>query len=92
VHPGQILRLANLALVQNVVLGPWIHVGSAVRFHDVAHTGEELTLRSKIASNVENKGHAIVTFDAIVIAGGARAVAEISHTAIWRPRQVAESV
>src|SRR5271165_1836044 len=28
VHPGQILRLANQALVQNVVLGPWIHVGS----------------------------------------------------------------
>ena len=38
-----------------------------------------------------NKGHAIVEFDAIVIADGARAVAEISHAAIWRPRQVAES-
>jgi acyl dehydratase len=92
VHPGQILRLANLALVQNVVLGPWIHVGSTMRFHDVARMGEQLTLRSKIASNVENKGHAIVAFDAIIIADGARAVAEISHTAIWRPRQVAESM
>jgi acyl dehydratase len=92
VHPGQILRLANQALLQNVVLGPWIHVGSTVRFHDLARTGEELTLRSKIASNAENKGHAIVTFDAMVIAGGARAVAEITHTAIWRPRQVAETV
>lgn len=91
VHPGQILRLANLALVQNVVLGPWIHVGSTVRFHDVARAGEELTLRSKIASNTENKGHAIVAFDAMVIADGARVVAEINHTAIWRPRQVAES-
>ena len=30
VHPGQILRLANMALVQNVVLGPWIYVGSKV--------------------------------------------------------------
>src|SRR5439155_17409681 len=28
VHPGQVLRLANFALLQNVVLGPWIHVGS----------------------------------------------------------------
>jgi acyl dehydratase len=92
VHPGQILRLANFALLQNVVLGPWIHVGSTVRFHDVARTGEELTLRSKIASNAENKGHAIVAFDAIVIADGARVVAEINHTAIWRPRQVAESM
>jgi hypothetical protein len=38
-----------------------------------------------------NKGHAIVAFDAIVVAEGARAVAAISHSAIWRPRQVAEA-
>lgn len=91
VHPGQILRLANFALLQNVVLGPWIHVGSTIRFHSAAHTGEELTLRARITSNAENKGHAIVAFDAIAVADGARVVAEIAHTAIWRPRQVAES-
>lgn len=91
VHPGQILRLANFALIHNVVLGPWIHVGSTVRFHGVAHAGEELTIRSKIASNTENKGHAIVALDAIVVADGARVVAEINHTAIWRPRQVADA-
>ena len=91
VHPGQILRLANQALLQNVVLGPWIHVGSTVRFLDVARIGEELTLRSKIASMSRTRGHAIVAFDAMVVADGARAVAEISHSAIWRPRQVAES-
>lgn len=66
-------------------------MGSTVRFHDVARIGEELTLRSRIASNAENKGHAIVAFDAIVVADGARVVAEIGHRAIWRPRQVAES-
>ena len=91
VHPGQILRLANFALLQNVVLGPWIHVGSTIRFHALAHTGEELTVRSRINSNAESKGHAIVAFDAIVVADGARTVAEITHTAIWRPRQVAET-
>ncbi len=90
VHPGQILRLANQALVQNVVLGPWIHVGSKVRNHAVARIGERLTLRSRITSNVVNKGHAIVEFDAIVVADGARTIAEISHAAIWRPRQVTE--
>jgi hypothetical protein len=37
VHPGQILRLANQALLQNVVLGPWIHVGSRIRHHATAH-------------------------------------------------------
>jgi acyl dehydratase len=90
VHPGQILRLANMALVQNVRLGPWIHVGSKVRHHAAARVGEQLTLRSKITSNVVSKGHAIVEFDAIVMADGERSVAEITHVAIWRPRQVSE--
>ncbi len=71
-HPGQILRLANNALLQNVVLGPWIHVGSKIRNHASVRVGEQLTLRSKITSNVVSKGHAIVEFDAIVIAEGAR--------------------
>jgi acyl dehydratase len=91
IHPGQILRLANQALLQNVVLGPWIHVASTIRFHGLARTGEELTLRSRITSNAIKNGHAIVVFDAIVIVNGARTVAEMTHTAIWRPRQVAET-
>jgi len=91
VHPGQILRLANQALLQNVVLGPWIHVGSTIRFHGLARVGDELTLRARITSNAENKGHAIVTFDAIVVADGTRTIAAITHTAIWRPRQVAQT-
>jgi hypothetical protein len=91
VHPGQILRLANQALVQNVVLGPWIHVGSKVRNHAAARLGDELTLRAKITSNTLSKGHAIVEFDAIVVADGARGIAELTHTAIWKPRQVAEA-
>jgi acyl dehydratase len=91
-HPGQILRLANQALVQNVVLGPWIHVGSRVRNRTVARLGERLTIRSKITSNaVSSKGHAIVEFDAIVVADGVRSVAEIAHIAIWRPRQISEA-
>ena len=91
IHPGQILRLANYALLQNVVLGPWIHVGSTICFHSVARVGEELTLRSRITSNSVTKGHAIVAFDALAVADGARVVAEIGHSAIWRPRQVAEA-
>jgi acyl dehydratase len=89
VHPGQILRLANMALVQNVVLGPWIHVGSKVNNLAAVHTGQRLTLRSKITSNAVSKGHSIVEFDAVVVADD-RDVAQITHTAIWRPRQVLE--
>ena len=88
VHPGQILRLANMALTHNVVLGPWIHVGSSIRNHAAARVGQQLTLRSKITSNIVSKGHAIVEFDAIVIANGERSVSEIVHIAIWRPRQL----
>ncbi len=90
VHPGQILRLANQALVQNVVLGPWIHVGSRLRNHAAVRVGQQLTLRSRITSNAVSKGHAIVEFDAVVVADGERSVAEITHVAIWRPRQAAE--
>jgi acyl dehydratase len=89
VHPGQILRLANMALVQNVALGPWIHVGSKVNNLAAVHIGQRLTLRSKITSNVVSKGHSIVEFDAVVVADE-RDVAQITHTAIWRPRQVSE--
>lgn len=91
VHPGQILRLCNAALVQNVVLGPWIHVGSRVRNFSPAKLGERLTLRARITSNVETKGHAIVTFDAIAVADDTRVVARIEHISIWRPRQVAQA-
>jgi len=92
VHPGQILRLANQALVQNVVLGPWIHVGSKVRHYAAARLDEELTLRAKITANaISSKGHAVVEFDAIVVAEGDRSIGEITHTAIWRPRQASEA-
>ena len=56
VHPGQILRLANQALVQNVVLGPWIHVGSKLRNYAAVHVGQQLTLRSRITSNAVVQG------------------------------------
>ncbi|MGA2894975.1 MAG: hypothetical protein ABSE22_19080 [Xanthobacteraceae bacterium] len=90
-HPGQILQLANRALVENVVLGPWIHLSSEVRHHAIARIGEQLTLRAAITSNQVVKGHATVEFDAIAIANGTKIIAEIKHTAIWRPRQEPEA-
>ena len=99
VHPGQILRLCNAALVQNVVLGPWIHVGSKVRNFAAARVGDELTVRSRILSNYESKGHEIVEFEemlvedgvTMVVANGVTNIAEIVHTSIWRPRHVAQA-
>jgi acyl dehydratase len=91
VHPGQILRLCNAALVQNVVLGPWIHVGSKVRNHAAAKAGDELSVRSRITSNSVSKGHAIVEFDALIVANATKVIAKVVHTAIWRPRHVVEA-
>jgi acyl dehydratase len=87
VHPGLILRTCNWVLMHNVVLGPWIHVGSAVENFSAARVGEELSARARVAANYERKGHQFVELDAVVLADG-RLVAHIAHTAIYRPRQV----
>jgi acyl dehydratase len=87
-HPGLVLRLCNWVLSHNVVLGPWIHVGSVVRHFSVARVGETLTARARVIGNDERKGHRFVDVDALVLADG-RPVAHVLHTAIWRPRQLA---
>ena len=90
-HPGLVLRMCNWLLTQNVVLGPWIHVSSDVRFMGLAHEGEALTARARITANIDRKGYRIVTLDAVVLANASRPIARVTHDAIWRPRQVAEA-
>jgi hypothetical protein len=41
-----------------------------------------------VADNYERKGHRFVDLDVLVLSG-ARPVAAVRHTAIYRPRQVA---
>lgn len=88
IHPGMILRTCNWALMHNVVLGPWIHVGSEVQHLAVARVGDELSVRARVRTNYERKGHRFVELDAVVVANSTP-VALIAHTAIYRPRQVA---
>jgi hypothetical protein len=85
-----VLRLCNQALVQNVVLGPWIHVGSTVRNHSAARVGDELSLLARVTKNYERKGHRFVELDVLVSAED-RPIARIQHVAIYRPRQLAEA-
>jgi hypothetical protein len=87
VHPGFILRLCNWVLSQNVVLGPWIHVGSRVQNFAAARIGQELTASGRVTGNDVRKGHRFVDLDVLVRADGAP-VARIAHTAIYRPRQL----
>jgi acyl dehydratase len=88
-HPGTILRTANWALSHNFVMGPWIHTGSRVRHLSLAHIGDEITARARIAANYEKKGHRFVDLDVLVLKNGETPIAVIAHTAIWRPRQLA---
>ncbi|MCA3325199.1 MAG: hypothetical protein INF75_07180 [Roseomonas sp.] len=90
-HPGLVLRICNWLLTQNVVLGPWIHIGSKLRFHGEARLGEGLTARGRITANIDRKGHRIVTIEALVLADATRPIARVTHDAIWRPRQMAEA-
>jgi acyl dehydratase len=87
-HPGQLPRLLNWALTHNVVLGPWIHVGSKVDHFAAAKVGDELTVRAKVTANYERKGHRFVDLDGLVVANGTTPIARIAHTAIYRPRGV----
>jgi MaoC like domain len=88
-HPGQVLRLCNRALSHNVVLGPWIHVGSAVQNLAAARVGDELSARARVTANYERKGHRLVDLDVLVLANGTTPLAHVTHTAVYRPRQVA---
>ncbi len=89
IHPGHLLRFGNWAVTQNVVLGPWIHVSSAIQHFATAHHGEDLSVRARITDNFERKGHLFVQLDAVILAQGSRLLARLDHTAIYQPRQVA---
>ena len=87
VHPGMLLRMMNWALMQNAILGPWIHVGSTIQYLNVASVGDELSVRAKVTDNYERKGHKFVELDGLVVANGTTSIARCQHVAIYRPRE-----
>lgn len=87
IHPGWILRMANKALSTNVKLGPWIHVGSKIQNYNVAHCGDTLSAQTSISDSYEHKGHLFVEMN-VKIVNSIKCFTHITHTAIYRPRQV----
>lgn len=85
-HPGWMLWFANKILMQNVVLGPWIHVGSDVQFLDVARDGERIECRGQVIDEYERGGHRFVILD-VALTADARPLQRITHTAIYQPRK-----
>ncbi len=85
-HPGIFQRIMNQVLVQNAILGPWIHVGSTMQLLAPAHAGDQLAARARVTGNYEKKGHRFVELDALVVANGSTPVAHCHHIAIYQPR------
>lgn len=85
VHPAFYLDQANRALDRNVLMGPWIHVGSVIQHLSLARVGERLSTRGRVVSLFEKKGREFVEADLLIVAGeAARPVAHVVHTAIYR--------
>jgi hypothetical protein len=89
VHPGTILHTGNWALRHNVVLGPWMHVGSRIEHYAAARIGDEVSAKALITGNYDRKGHRFVDLDVLVYANRTTPAARIAHVAIYRPRQLA---
>ncbi len=89
VPSGYLIRRANTILVENVLLGPWIHVSSDVTHHSIARPGERLSTRGRVASLFDRKGHRFVDYDVLMVAGEGRPVMSVHHTAIYDVRRVA---
>jgi acyl dehydratase len=88
-HPGLFPRIMNKVLVDNAILGPWIHVGTRMQLLAPAKPGDELTARAKVIGNYDKKGHRFVELDALVIANGTTPLAHCWHIAIYQPREQA---
>ncbi|MGA8897905.1 hypothetical protein [Bradyrhizobium sp.] len=88
-HPGLLQRVMNKVLVDNAILGPWIHVGSKMQLLNAARRGDEITARAKVTGNYEKKGHRFVELDALVVGNGTTPLAHCHHVAIYRPREQA---
>jgi hypothetical protein len=88
-HPGMLQKVMNRVLVDNAILGPWIHVGSRMQLLSACKGADEITARAKVTGNYEKKGHRFVEFDALVLANGETPLAHCWHIAIYEPRQQA---
>jgi acyl dehydratase len=86
-HPGILLRMMNGVLMENAILGPWIHLGSTVRYLATASVEDELTVRAIVTDSYERKGHKFVKLDGLVVANGMTPIAHCQHVAIYQPRE-----
>jgi len=87
-HPGHLLQHANLSLVANVKLGPWIHAASEVQNFGVVGDGECISTRARVADAYEKSGHRFVEMEVVMLTNDDRPLARMRHVAIYEPRQL----
>ena len=83
VHPAFYGHMGNRSLRTNVIIGPWIHIGSVIRHLAAARVGATLSARSRVRSLWDKKGRDFVELDIAILADG-RPVAHVLHSAIYR--------
>jgi hypothetical protein len=87
-HPGFILRQANMVLRNRFTLPAWIHTGSRLILHRPSRAGYAYEVRAIPEEKWIRKGHEFVRLYVSIVQSGAP-VAEVIHTAIFNPRRAA---
>ncbi|HME11028.1 MAG TPA: hypothetical protein VKG25_28495 [Bryobacteraceae bacterium] len=85
-HPAVLLAMANLILVSNYRLGPWIHASSELTNFGAAAHGDEVCVRGRVHDRFERKGHEFVVLDLAMTKSTGERLLRARHTAIYRPR------
>ena len=84
-HPGLVLRQANMVLRNRFTLPAWIHTGSRIQFHHLLRAGQDYEVRAIAETKWQRNGHEFVRLY-VAILGTSQVAAEVIHTAIFRPR------
>lgn len=84
-HPGLILRQANLVLRKRFRIPAWIHAASRITFFEALRVGYDHEVRAIPEEKWNHKGHEFVRLY-VAVRRAHHTVAEILHTAIFRPR------
>ncbi len=84
-HPGLILRQANYVLRKRFIIPAWIHAASRITFYEAMRVGPHYEVRAIPEEKWNHKGHEFVRLY-VAVRREQRTVAEMLHTAIFRPR------
>ena len=83
-HPAYLLEQANQILMQNVSLGPWMHIQSAVQNFSCPGVHDALSIRGCVTSSYVKRGHEMVDLDLAIFDPLDRGITRVRHTAIIR--------